>query len=87
MYLVTYKSSRQITPNDFEIFSVNKLFNPDTTLKQIRDWKQETDRTTSVLMSEVIVSEILPPANVGNETDDMAPKEAIDVAPDKDLVF
>lgn len=85
MFLVTYKSSRQISPNDFETFSVNKLFNPDTTLAQLKQWKQETDRTTSILMSEIVVSEILPPAasNISTEPASID----LDVSPDEKAEF
>lgn len=90
MYLVTYKSSKQITPDDFISINITKLFTPDTTLKQIRDWKQETDRTTSVLMSEVTLSEIFPPVNPNSVIEASTPiqqQDHVDVTPDKDLLF
>lgn len=85
MYLVTYKSSRQITHDQWEAFSVNKLFTPDTTLAQLKQWKQETDRIASVLMSEIVVSEILPPAasNISTEPASID----LDVSPDEKAEF
>lgn len=85
MFLVKYKSTKQITPNDFEIFTQEHLFSSETTLAQIKQWKLDSDRRSNTLMSEVTVSEILPPAasNISTEPASID----LDVSPDEKAEF
>lgn len=38
MYLIKFKTTVQVSPDDFDIISVEKLFQETATIKEIKEW-------------------------------------------------
>jgi len=55
-FAIYFKNSTQISPDDWSVFNEMKLFDENTTLKEVREWAVSKNKTTP--MPQLSVNEL-----------------------------
>ena len=57
-YIATYKTSAQISPDDFAVFNPTLELSDDTTIGEIKRWHESRERNTQMEVTIIEVEQV-----------------------------